>query len=167
MNCTASVTADRVELWLPSQFPESARRAAAQLTSVPLEKVEAHVTFMGGGFGRRAYQDFVVEAVQLSQRAGAPVKVVWTREDDIQHDLYRPAQLQRFRASLDVNGRPIVLQNRIVGPSTEAWWNPATTTPRRPSIASGRTARPRILPMPGSSKRRTSCLSSPTRAWSR
>src|SRR5690242_1295170 len=131
MNCTASVTADRVELWLPSQFPESARRAAAQLTKVPLEKVEAHVTFMGGGFGRRAYQDFVVEAVQLSQRAGVPVKVVWTREDDIQHDLYRPAQLQRFRASLDANGHPIVLQNRIVGPSTEAWWNPATTTPQR------------------------------------
>ena len=131
MNCTASVTADRVELWLPSQFPESARRAAAQLTKVSLEKVEAHVTFMGGGFGRRAYQDFVVEAVQLSQRAGVPVKVVWTREDDIQHDLYRPAQLQRFRASLDAKGHPIVLQNRIVGPSTEAWWNPATTTPQR------------------------------------
>jgi isoquinoline 1-oxidoreductase beta subunit len=131
MNCTASVTADRVELWLPSQFPESARRVAAQLTKLPLDKVEAHVTFLGGGFGRRAYQDFVIEAVELSQRVGAPVKVVWTREDDIQHDLYRPAQLQRFRASLDGAGRPTVLQNRIVGPSTEAWWNPATTTPQR------------------------------------
>jgi len=131
MNCTASVTADRVELWLPSQFPEPARAVAARLAKVPLEKVDAHVTFMGGGFGRRAYQDFVVEAVQLSQRAGVPVKVVWTREDDMQHDLYRPAQLQRFRASLDGNGRPITLQNRIVGPSTEAWWNPATTTPQR------------------------------------
>jgi isoquinoline 1-oxidoreductase beta subunit len=131
MNCTASVTADRVELWLPSQFPESARRTAAQLTKIPLEKVEAHVTFLGGGFGRRAYQDFVIEAVELSKQVGAPVKVVWTREDDIQHDLYRPAQLQRFRATLDAAGRPTVLQNRIVGPSTEAWWNPATTNPGR------------------------------------
>jgi isoquinoline 1-oxidoreductase beta subunit len=131
MNCTASVTADRVELWVPSQFPEPARGVAARRANVPLDRVEAHVTFMGGGFGRRAYQDFVVEAVQLSQRAGVPVKVVWTREDDMQHDLYRPAQLQRFRASLDAHGRPITLQNRIAGPSTEAWWNPATTTPQR------------------------------------
>ncbi|HEY7233462.1 MAG TPA: molybdopterin cofactor-binding domain-containing protein [Gemmatimonadaceae bacterium] len=131
MNCTASVTADRVELWLPSQFPEPARRVAAQLTNIPLEKVEANVTFMGGGFGRRAYQDFVIEAVELSQRAGVPVKVIWTREDDIQHDLYRPAQLQRFRASLDGSGRLVTLQNRIVGPSTEVWWNPSTTAPQR------------------------------------
>jgi isoquinoline 1-oxidoreductase beta subunit len=131
MNCTASVTGDKVELWLPSQFPEQARRTASQFTKVPLENVEAHVTFLGGGFGRRAYQDFVVEAVQLSQRAGKPVKVVWTREDDIQHDMYRPAQLQRFRAALDAAGRPMSWDNRVVGPSTEAWWNPASTTPQR------------------------------------
>ena len=131
MNCTASVTADTVELWLPSQFPEQARRTASQLTKLPLERVEAHVTFLGGGFGRRAYQDFVVEAVQLSQRVGAPVKVVWTREDDIQHDLYRPAQLQRFRATLDSAGRPLTWDNRVVGPSTEVWWNPKTTNPER------------------------------------
>lgn len=131
MNCTASVTADKVELWLPSQFPEQARRAASQLTSVPLEKIEAHVTFLGGGFGRRAYQDFVIEAVQLSQKAGVPVKVLYTREDDIQHDLYRPAQLQRFRAALDASGRPLTWDNRIVGPSTELWWNPKSTQPQR------------------------------------
>jgi isoquinoline 1-oxidoreductase subunit beta len=131
MNCTASVTADRVELWLPSQFPEQARRVASQLTKVPIEKVEAHVTFLGGGFGRRAYQDFVMEAVQLSQRVGRPVKVLYTREDDIQHDLYRPAQLQRFRAQLDAAGRPLTWDNRIVGPSTELWWNPKSTQPGR------------------------------------
>ena len=131
MNCTASVTSDKVELWLPSQFPEQARRAASQLTKLPLDNIAAHVTFLGGGFGRRAYQDFVVEAVQLSQRVGAPVKVVWTREDDIQHDLYRPAQLQRFRAALDSAGRPLTWDNRVVGPSTEAWWNPKTTEPQR------------------------------------
>jgi isoquinoline 1-oxidoreductase beta subunit len=131
MNCTASVTADKVELWLPSQFPEQARRVASQLTNVPIEKVEAHVTYLGGGFGRRAYQDFVVEAVQLSQKAGRPVKVLYTREDDIQHDLYRPAQLQRFRAQLDASGRPLTWDNRVVGPSTELWWNPKSTQPGR------------------------------------
>jgi isoquinoline 1-oxidoreductase beta subunit len=131
MNCTASVTADKVDLWLPSQFPEQARHVASQLTKVPLEKVEAHVTFLGGGFGRRAYQDFVIEAVELSQHVGKPVKVVWTREDDIQHDMYRPAQLQRFRARLDANGRPVTWDNRVVGPSTEVWWNPRTTNPGR------------------------------------
>ena len=131
MNCTASVTADKVELWLPSQFPEQARRVASQLTSVPIEKVEAHVTFLGGGFGRRAYQDFVMEAVQLSQKTGRPVKVLYTREDDMQHDLYRPAQLQRFRAQLDVAGRPLTWDNRVVGPSTELWWNPKSTQPGR------------------------------------
>lgn len=131
MNCTASVTPNRVELWLPSQFPEQARHIASQLTNVPLENVEAHVTFLGGGFGRRAYQDFVVEAVELSQKSGAPVKVVWTREDDIQHDMYRPAQLQRFRAALDTSGRPLTWDNRVVGPSTELWWNPKSTQPQR------------------------------------
>jgi isoquinoline 1-oxidoreductase beta subunit len=131
MNCTASVTANKVELWLPSQFPEQARRVASQLTKLPLEQVEAHVTFLGGGFGRRAYQDFVIEAVQLSQQVGAPVKVVWTREDDIQHDFYRPAQLQRFRATLDAAGRPLTWDDRVVGPSTEMWWNPKSTQPQR------------------------------------
>ena len=131
MNCTAWVTANKVELWLPSQFPEQARWTASQLTKVPLENVEAHVTFLGGGFGRRAYQDFVVEAVELSKKAGKPVKVVWTREDDIQHDMYRPAQLQRFRAALDASGRPLTWDNRVVGPSTELWWNPKSTQPQR------------------------------------
>lgn len=131
MNCTAWVTADKVELWLPSQFPEQARNIASRLTNIPLEKVEAHVTFLGGGFGRRAYQDFVHEAVQLSQKVGAPVKVMYTREDDIQHDYYRPAQLQRFRATLDETGRPLTWDNRVVGPSSEAFWNPSTKDPQR------------------------------------
>jgi len=131
MNCTASVTADKVELWLPSQFPEQARRVASQLTNVSIDKVEAHVTFLGGGFGRRAYQDFVMEAVQLSQKVGRPVKVLYTREDDMQHDLYRPAQLQRFRAQLDAAGRPLTWDNRVVGPSTELWWNPKSAQPGR------------------------------------
>jgi isoquinoline 1-oxidoreductase beta subunit len=72
-----------------------------------------------------------VEAVQLSQKVGAPVKVVWTREDDIQHDFYRPAQIQRFHTTLDASGRPLTWDNRVVGPSTELWWNPKSTQPQR------------------------------------
>jgi len=131
MNCTAHVRADAADIWVPSQFPQQARATAARLTGLPEDKVEVHVTFLGGGFGRRAYQDFVIEAVQLSQKAGAPVKVIWTREDDIQHDLYRPAQLQRFRATLGADGLPVAWHNRVVGLSQERWWNPATTTPER------------------------------------
>jgi len=131
MNCTAWVTADRAQVWAPTQFPEAARETVAGLTGLPLDTVDVHVTFLGGGFGRRAYQDFVIEAAELSRRAGVPVKVVWTREDDIQHDLYRPAQLQHLSAILDDAGHPVMWTNRGVGMSQQRWWNPSTKTPQQ------------------------------------
>jgi len=131
MNCTAHVRSDRVDIWAPTQFPRGARKEAAELTGLPEANVTVNVTFLGGGFGRRAYQDFVVEAVELSRRAGAPVKVIWTREDDIQHDFYRPAALERFRAVLDNHGRPIRWHNRTADVSWERWWNPSTDEPEK------------------------------------
>jgi len=131
MNCTAHVRADSADIWVPSQFPAQARRTVARLTGLTEDRVNVNVTFLGGGFGRRAYQDFVIEAVELSQRTKTPVKVVWSREDDVQHDFYRPAQLQRFRAVLDARGFPAAWHNRGVGPSQERWWNPSTTEPQR------------------------------------
>jgi isoquinoline 1-oxidoreductase beta subunit len=131
MNCTAHVRDDSADVWVPSQFPRQARDTAARRIGLPPEKVNVHVTFLGGGFGRRAYQDFVIEAVDLSQRTKRPVKVLYTREDDIQHDFYRPAQLQRFRAILDERGHPVMWHNRGVGLSQERFWNPQTTTPQR------------------------------------
>jgi CO/xanthine dehydrogenase Mo-binding subunit len=131
MNCTAHVRDDGADVWVPSQFPRQARDTVARRTGLTADKVNVHVTFLGGGFGRRAYQDFVIEAVELSQRTKRPVKVLYTRDDDIQHDFYRPAQLQRFRATLDERGRPIAWHNRGVGVSQERFWNAQTTTPQR------------------------------------
>ena len=130
MNCTAHVTSAGAQIWAPSQFPQGARRQAAALLGLPEANVTVHVMLLGGGFGRRAYQDFVLEAVQLSRHARAPVKVIWTREEDIQHDFYRPATLERFRAALDGRGFPIRWHNRSVGLSEQRWWNPTTDRPQ-------------------------------------
>jgi isoquinoline 1-oxidoreductase subunit beta len=117
MNCTAHVRADGCEIWAPTQNQAGARLVGADLTGLPLEKVRVHTTLLGGGFGRRAEIDFVVEAVLLSKAVSAPVKVVWTREDDMQHDTYRPATVSLIRAGLDQQGMPIAWAHRIAGPS--------------------------------------------------
>jgi isoquinoline 1-oxidoreductase beta subunit len=126
MNCTARVTDTAVEIWVPSQFGSAMQRVVANLLALPLDAVTVHVTFLGGGFGRRAYADFVIDAVQIARAAGAPVKVIWSREEDIQHDLYRPASVQRLRAGLDTAGRPVTWENRVAGPSNEGYWNPTS-----------------------------------------
>jgi isoquinoline 1-oxidoreductase beta subunit len=87
------------------------------------------VTLLGGGLGRRAYGDFVIDAVQIAKAVGAPVKVVWSREEDVQHDLYRPASVQRLRAALDADGRPLSWENRAAGQSNTGYWNPASPHP--------------------------------------
>jgi isoquinoline 1-oxidoreductase subunit beta len=117
MNCTASVTKDGCDLWVGTQAQTGAQRTAAKITGLAPEAVRVHTTFLGGGFGRRAEQDFIAEAVQLSKTVGAPVKVVWTREDDIQHDFYRPAMLGRLSAALDASGKPVAWRHAIAGPS--------------------------------------------------
>jgi CO/xanthine dehydrogenase Mo-binding subunit len=89
----------------------------ADVTGLPLEAVHVHTALLGGGFGRRAELDFVAEAVQLSRAVGAPVKVVWTREDDMRHDAYRPASVSLLRAGLDERGWPVAWHHRIAGPS--------------------------------------------------
>src|SRR6185503_14613931 len=91
LNCTADVRKDAVEVWVPTQSPEFIGKAAAKVTSLPPSAIKVHTTFLGGGFGRRGEVDFVVEALETSREMGAPVKVVWTREDDMHHDFYRPA----------------------------------------------------------------------------
>jgi isoquinoline 1-oxidoreductase subunit beta len=117
MNCTALVTPDSCELWVPTQGQTGAQLVASKIAGLPIEKVKVNTTFLGGGFGRRSEQDFVAEAVQLSKATGAPVKVIWTREDDMQHDFYRPATLNRLSAALDKKGMPIAWQHQMVGPS--------------------------------------------------
>ncbi|HEV2198744.1 MAG TPA: xanthine dehydrogenase family protein molybdopterin-binding subunit [Bryobacteraceae bacterium] len=107
MNCTAQVTADRCEIWAPSQMQTPSRDVAAMITGLPKDKVQFHSMFMGGGFGRRGRTDFVEDAVHVAKALnGTPVKVVWSREDDIQHDWYRPASYVKMSAALDASGMP-------------------------------------------------------------
>jgi isoquinoline 1-oxidoreductase beta subunit len=117
-NCTAHVTPDKVEIWVPTQSGEAALAAAAAAAEVAPEKVVVHKTMLGGGFGRRgAVQDYVHQAVLVAKAAGQPVKLLWTREEDIRHDFYRPAAMARFTAGLDAAGMPVAWRVRVTGPS--------------------------------------------------
>jgi isoquinoline 1-oxidoreductase beta subunit len=117
MNCTADVRADGCDVWASMQMQTMSQAAAAQASGLPPEKVHIHSEFMGGGFGRRGMTDFVSEAVELSKAIGAPVKVTWSREDDMRHDNYRTASYSKFAAGLDGDGWPVAWTNRIVSPS--------------------------------------------------
>jgi len=116
MNCTAHVHPDGCDVWAPTQNQTRAQEVAAELTGLPKERVRIHTTFLGGGFGRRLESDFVSEAVRLSAAVRAPVKVIWSREDDIRHGFYRPAVYNRLAAGLDAAGKPIAWTHQIVGP---------------------------------------------------
>ena len=126
MNATAHVEADRCTVWAPTQYQSGAAfgggvvETAARITGLDPSKVTVHTTYLGGGFGRRFMQDFVAEAVEASKLAGVPVKVLWSREDDIQHDFYRPSTRVDFAASLAGDGTASALTARIVCPSISA-----------------------------------------------
>lgn len=124
MNCTVHVTGDRAEAWAPTQAPDWARDAIREVTGLRPEAVTVHTLLMGGGFGRRYQADFVVEAAQVAKAVGAPVQLLWTREDDMQHDFYRPAAYHRFRGALDAKGSPVAWHNRIVSTSISSFWDP-------------------------------------------
>jgi CO/xanthine dehydrogenase Mo-binding subunit len=101
MNCVADVRPDRCDVWAPTQAPQRVRAAASRITGLPLEAVAVHVTLMGMGLGRRSATDFVDEAVQVSKATGEPIQVLWTREDDMQHDFYHPTSVHYLRARVD------------------------------------------------------------------
>ena len=119
LNCVVDLRADSCEIWTGTQFETVDRANAAQVAGLPPEKVQIHTTLLGGGFGRRANpnSDFVVEAVHVAKAAKAPVKVVWTREDDLKGGWYRPMWYDRFAAGIDASGNPIVWTHTIVGQS--------------------------------------------------
>lgn len=116
-NCTAYVHADGCDVWASTQSQTTAMQAAVQATGLPPEKVQVHPMFLGGGFGRRGESDYVSEAVECSKAVGRPVKVIWTREDDIKHDFYRPVTTVRFEGAIDDSGMPVAWLQRIVQPS--------------------------------------------------
>jgi isoquinoline 1-oxidoreductase beta subunit len=119
MNCTALVKGDRVEIWTPSQSYEGSLATAAEAAGVPLANVEVNRTQLGGGFGRRgAFQDYVRQAVLIAKQIpGTPVKLLWSREEDMQHDFYRPAALVRQKAAIDAAGKVTAWQSWIAAPS--------------------------------------------------
>jgi isoquinoline 1-oxidoreductase subunit beta len=123
MNCTVHVTADSCEVWVGTQVLSRAQAAAAQITGLPLEKVTVHNHLIGGGFGRRLETDPIAKAVRIAQQVEGPVKVIWSREEDIQHDLYRPAWYDRLSARLD-GGRIAGWKHVITGSSVLSRWLP-------------------------------------------
>jgi len=117
MNCTAHVRADGVDIWAPTQLQAAAQMTGAAIGGVPPEKVMVHTTYLGGGFGRRVEQDFVAEALETSKAMKVPVKVIWSREDDMQHDFYRTATLHQLRGGVDAQGKAVFLTHRMAAPS--------------------------------------------------
>jgi isoquinoline 1-oxidoreductase beta subunit len=112
LNCTAHVQADHVDLWLGTQYPEHALQLAAEAAGVKPDQIELHNCFLGGGFGRRAVNDELTQAVTVAKAVGKPVKLVWTREEDMRHDRYRPQAAMRFEAALGPDGTPTGLRVR-------------------------------------------------------
>jgi isoquinoline 1-oxidoreductase beta subunit len=124
MNCTVHLRKDDCEIWVGSQAMAWVQAAAAKTAGLPLDKVIVHNHLIGGGFGRRLEADGVTRAVEIAQHVDGPVKVVWTREEDIQHDMYRPYWFDRLSAGLDAKGMPIAWNNRFAGSSVLARWAP-------------------------------------------
>ncbi|HEX7155475.1 MAG TPA: xanthine dehydrogenase family protein molybdopterin-binding subunit [Thermoanaerobaculia bacterium] len=150
LTATAHVKADgTIEVWAPTQFPNWAAGVIGQSFGIKQEevhdKVRVNVTLLGGAFGRKAMPDFVVEAVQVSKAVGAPVKVQWTREDDMRHGNYRPASYHRVTGGLDANGNLIAWRHRLAGPSIETWMNPKTEKPHQ-SETGGLDDTPYVVP---------------------
>jgi isoquinoline 1-oxidoreductase subunit beta len=124
MNCTVDLRQDSCEVWVGTQVLSRAHAAAAQTAGLPPEKVKVHNHLLGGGFGRRLEIDGVVRAVQIAKHVDGPVKVIWTREEDIQHDMYRPYFFDRVSAGLDEQGMPIAWHHRFAGSSILARYFP-------------------------------------------
>ena len=115
MNATAQIKNGHVEVWAPTQNQASGRDVAAKMGGVAVDNVTLHTTHLGGGFGRRLEVDYIAEAVFLAKATGHPVQVIWSREDDTSHDVYRPAMHHRLWAALDEEGMPLAWKHRVAG----------------------------------------------------
>lgn len=124
MNCTVHFRGDECEIWVGTQAIARVQAMAAKAAGLPPDKVTVHNHLIGGGFGRRLEADGAVRAVEIAKQVDGPVKVVWTREEDIQHDMYRPYWVDRIEAGLDERGRPVAWTNRFAGSSVIARWLP-------------------------------------------
>jgi isoquinoline 1-oxidoreductase beta subunit len=123
MNCTADIRADRAEIWAPTQGPVWNRDMVATVTGLKKENVIVHTTLMGGGFGRRYMTDFAVEAAQISKHARKPVQLLWTREDDMGHDFYRPQFHHRLSGAVSPRGEIVAWRHRIASVPIGPYWD--------------------------------------------
>src|SRR5256712_4984195 len=137
-NATASWQKDRCEVWAPVQTPSWALADIARAAGLPPGAVRLNITLLGGGFGRRIHPDYAVEAVEISKAVTAPVKTVWSRADDLQHDFYRPASFHRIKGGLDVKGRIVSWHHRLVSTSIKAYHEPPAPDPREDEIGGAR-----------------------------
>jgi isoquinoline 1-oxidoreductase beta subunit len=124
VNCTVDVRKDACDIWVGTQVIGRAQAVAAELTGLQPEKVTVHNHMLGGGFGRRLEVDFIARAVEIAKHVDGPVKLIWSREEDIQHDMYRPYFYDRLHAGLDSSGMPVAWSHRICGSSIIARWAP-------------------------------------------
>ncbi len=122
MNCTVHVRKDDCEVWVGNQVLARAQAAAAKTAGLPLDKVVVPNHLIYGGFGRRLEIDGLIRAVEIAKHVDGPVKVVWTREENIQHDMYRPYFFDRMSAGLDAKGMPVAWNHRFEGSSILARW---------------------------------------------
>jgi isoquinoline 1-oxidoreductase beta subunit len=147
INCTADVRADRVDVWAPTQFQTMAQGVAAKICGLKPENAFIHTTYLGGGFGRKAGTDFVIEAVEISKAIGQPVKLTWSREDDMQHDYYRPASYAKLAAGIGADGWPVAWTSRIACSSImEAWFPGSTKNNLDPTSVEGVATLPYSIP---------------------
>jgi isoquinoline 1-oxidoreductase beta subunit len=147
INCTADVRADRVDVWAPTQFQTMAQGVAAKICGLKPENAFIHTTYLGGGFGRKAGTDFVIEAVETSKALGQPVKVTWSREDDTQHDYYRPASYAKLAGGIGADGWPVAWTTRIACSSImEAWFPGSTKNNLDPTSVEGVSDLPYSIP---------------------
>jgi len=135
MNATASYTGAALEIWAPNQVPIQAQKAAAAIVGLPVAAVTVHSTFLGGGFGRRLEHDYVSDAVEVTKQLRRPVKLIWTREDDVQHDLYRSGSTNKLAGAIDAHGNIIALSHHVAATSVTARWAPQFIVKHQDSYA--------------------------------
>ncbi|NBY14646.1 MAG: xanthine dehydrogenase family protein molybdopterin-binding subunit [Betaproteobacteria bacterium] len=120
VNCSAQIVNGECLVWGPIQFPQGASATAAAVSGLPESKVRIHTTFIGGGYGRKIENDFVAQAVSIAKASGQPVRLIWSREDDMTHDFYRPISLHQLSGALDSSGRLVGLTSKMTSPSVTA-----------------------------------------------
>lgn len=136
MNATAHVRADGCDVWAPTQAPDMVRQVACDITGLDRDQVQVHTTYLGGGFGRRVMWDFIEEAVWVARKFAVPVKLIWTREDDIRHGFYRQQTVHRMRGALDQQGNTAAWEHRqVVAPTGELLTPPTLSTVLPESIS--------------------------------